>query len=120
MSLYASSMRKTFLILLAGLLSFPPASRAETAVIVDKQNEYNGCTVEVTYDEKEMARERIEWNRSLHYFDYHWELRKAVDFYPDNDSRKRAKRVILFDPTGREQSATYYDRGGEVIEQIAF
>jgi hypothetical protein len=111
------------MILLAGLLALPLVSWAETAVIIDKQNEYNGCTVEVTYDEKDMIREGIEWSRSLHYFDYDWELRKAIDFYPDQaetPGKNRAKRVILFDPAGNEQSVTYYDRRGNVIEQVDF
>jgi hypothetical protein len=118
-----STVAKAFLIFLAGLLALPFVSWAETAVIIDKQNEYNGCTVEVIYDEKDMIREGIEWSRSLHYFDYDWELRKAIDFYPDRGEKTgihRAKRVILFDPAGKEQSVIYYDRRGNVIEQVDF
>jgi len=115
--------KKIAFLVAGGILLLSTVLWAETAVIIDKQNEYNGCTVEVAYDKEDMVRERIDWVRSLHYFDYNWELRKAIDFYPDENGRTdkdKAKRMILFDATGKEKSVTYYNMQGEAIEQVHF
>jgi hypothetical protein len=108
---------------LGAILLLSPSLWAEQAEIIDKQNEYNGCTVEVVYDQTDLARERIDWVRSLHFFDYDWELRKAIDFYPNHKNqtdKTKARRIILFDAAGKEKCVTYYNADGQVIETITF
>ena len=96
---------------------------ADTSVIIDKQNEYNGCTVEVLYEKKDMLRYNINWVRSLHYFDHRWELRQSVDFYSEGEQIKNlgtAKRVLFFDENGKEERMLIYNKKDEMIEEIKF